>query len=206
MQLDSSHKAGQDCLMCSRYELNSPRKEIAARFDLEEEPDYSPQAALRPTDLAPVITSLGMASMIAWGIPAPWDGKPLINARGETLREKKTFQPLLEKRCLVPASAYFEWRNDGRRKHKNRISPDEDLFAFAGLTDGTHFTIVTCAPAEQIAHIHGRMPVILNRATERQWLDHSLPFDAVAPLLKPFEASIEADEEVIVEPQPDLFD
>jgi putative SOS response-associated peptidase YedK len=191
--------------MCSRYELKSPREEIAARFDLEMLADYEPIPELRPTNFAPILTGGGLIEVAAWGIPAPWDGKPLINARGETLREKATFRPLLEKRCLVPASAYFEWRNDGKRKRKNRISAQEDLFAFAGLTDGKHFTIVTCTPAAQIAYIHGRMPVILDRQMERQWIDPTLPFDTVSPLLEPYKAPLEAEEEEFIERQPDLF-
>ena len=116
------------------------------------------------------------ARLLGWGLPVEWDAKPLINARAETLAEKKTFQPLLDARCLVPATAYFEWRKASAGKLKNRIAPsDGGLFAFAGLMDGRRFTIITCRPAPEIAHIHGRMPVILDRRAEPKWIDPGVP-------------------------------
>ncbi len=142
---------------------------------------------LRPTNRAPVIAGGRRAHLLVWGLPAPWNDKPLINARAETLARKKTFRPLLGNRCLVPATAYFEWRGEGRRKLKMRIAPaDGGLMAFAGLTDGDHFTIITCAPAPAIAHIHDRMPVILDAGAEEPWLDLGLPFTAVDALLVPY--------------------
>ncbi len=122
-----------------------------------------------------------------WNDSPSWDSRPLINARAETIDVRKTFRPLLANRCLVPASAYFEWRRQDGRKLKCRIAPrGTGLWAFAGLTDGEFFTIITCSPAPAIAHIHGRMPVILERRAEGDWIDASKPFEEVAPLLTPY--------------------
>ena len=123
--------------------------------------------------------------------------KPLINARAETIAEKKTFKPLLDNRCLVPATAYFEWRKSGPAKLKNRIAPaDGGVLAFAGLSDGERFTVITCLPAVGIAHIHDRMPAILARAAEERWIDPGLSFTEVRGLLVPFETeTLEAEEE-----------
>ncbi|MCW9035889.1 MAG: SOS response-associated peptidase [Rhodospirillales bacterium] len=194
--------------MCARFELNRSMEEIAVRFGLKSYIGKAEILQVRPTNLIPVVIQPGQWEEMVWGIPAPWDGKPLINARSETLAEKKTFQPLLENRCLIPATAYFEWRKDGSKKHKNRLSlKDENLFAFAGLTDGKHVTIITCAPSIEIAHIHNRMPVILGQGNEEQWLDAAQSFSDVAPLLSSYPGDkIEAEEEVIIEKQPDLFD
>ena len=109
--------------------------------------------------------------LLIWVLIAEWSQKPLINARAETIGEKKTFQPLLGNRCLVPATAYFEWRKSGGAKLKNRIAPaDGGVLAFAGLSYGERFTVITCRPASGIAHIHGRMPAILAKAAEERWI------------------------------------
>lgn len=139
---------------------------------------------IRPTNLAPVITVGGAVAMRPWGLSVSWQSQPLINARSETLADKPTFKPLLGQRCLVPASAYFEWRKDGKLKIKTRIHPANDnLFAMAGLIGDGRFTIVTCAPSPSIAHIHDRMPVIISPDAEARWLDGRIDFAELAPLL-----------------------
>ena len=71
----------------------------------------------------------------------------------------------------------FEWRRDEGRKIKTRIhNISGNLFAMAGLTDGDNFTIVTMVPAAAIAHIHSRMPVIIDANSEASWLDPELEF------------------------------
>jgi len=168
---------------------------IMERFALESAPPVPNQDELRPTDQALVIDGDG-PRLLRWGLQAKWDGKPLINARAETLTEKATFRPLLDRRCLVPMSAYFEWRGADGKKLKNRIAAaDGAICAFAGLTDGTAFTIVTCPPSPAIAHIHGRMPVILDDGAARAWADAGRRFNDVASLLAPFAGRLEVREE-----------
>jgi len=198
--------------MCSRFEQNAPPADLAQRFGLEDPPPAPNIAELRPTDLSLVIDRRngGDATprLLTWGLSIDWDAKPLINARAETLSQKKTFRGLLENRCLVPATAYFEWRKDAGAKYKNRIeTADEDIFAFAGIMEGDRFTIVTCAPVPTIAHIHNRMPVILDRSAEAPWIDPNVPFADVSGLLIPYpSAPLKADEETPPPPrQPDLF-
>lgn len=194
--------------MCSRYEMDAEPEQVARRFGLELAlPPLAPGSEVRPTDRALVIAGGRQPLVLGWGLPASWDGKPLINARAETLEERKTFRPLLAKRCLVPASAYFEWRRQDGRKLKNRIAPgDSRLWAFAGLTDGTFFTIITCPPAPAIAHVHGRMPVILERRAENAWIDASKPFAQVAPLLVPYSADeFNVEEDTAQAPPGPLF-
>lgn len=196
--------------MCSRYELNARARQIMERFDLAAVPPMPPAPELRPTDQALIVVADAGArrgELAQWGLRPDWDqGKPLINARAESLAERRTFRPLLASRCLVPASAYFEWRRHGGRRLKTRIGPAEGgVVAFAGLCDGDTFTLVTCAPAPAIAHVHDRMPVILAPHAEAAWLDPARPFDAVAAHLAPYAAApLAADEET--PRQPDLFE
>lgn len=187
--------------MCSRFEMNSPPRELARRFGLKSPPPAPNAAELRPTNQALVIDRAGgragniEARLCAWGLAVTWDTKPLINARAETLAEKRTFRPLLDSRCLVPATAWFEWRKLGRAKLKNRIAPEGgDVFALAGLTDGERFTIVTCGAASAVAQIHHRMPVVLDAGAESSWIDPAVPFAEVKDLLVPFTGALVADE------------
>ncbi|NQU59026.1 MAG: SOS response-associated peptidase [Rhodospirillales bacterium] len=195
--------------MCSNFDNDGNPSELDERFDLRCSSQIPNKQNIRPTDLALIIEAGRSTRLLPWGIPAPWAmdsrGKPIINARAETLEKKQTFRPLLEQRCLVPASTWYEWREAGGKKLKNKISlPESPLFAFAGLTDGNHFTLITCRPSPSIAHIHNRMPVVMAPNDETAWLDADLPFTAVAKLLIPYDAgplSSEEDKPL----QPDLF-
>jgi putative SOS response-associated peptidase YedK len=175
------------------------------QFHLDAPPPVPNSDDMRPTDQA-LIIGPGGPRLMRWGLTVTWDRKPLINARAETLDAKPTFRPLLEKRCLVPMTAYLEWRKaeDGS-KRKNRIAPaDAGPAAFAGLTDGDAFTIVTCAPAPTIGHIHDRMPVILERAEADTWLS-AAPFADARAVLHPFAGALMYEEQVPERTQGELF-
>ena len=111
---------------------------------------------------------------------------PVINTRAETLAEKPSFAPLLKnKRCLIPASGFFEWKKEGTRKIPFYISlPDQPLFAFAGLYDEWHdpagtllstYTIITTNSNSLMATVHNRQPVILSKEHEEQWITGEQP-------------------------------
>jgi putative SOS response-associated peptidase YedK len=195
--------------MCSNFDNDASPHELDVRFDLHGAPQTANKQNHRPTDMALVIEAERKPRLLSWGIPAPWAqngrSKPIINARAETLAQKPTFRPLLKQRCLVPATAWYEWRAAEGNKLKNRISlPKAKLFAFAGLADGDHFTLITCPPEPSIAHIHNRMPVVLTPQGEAAWLDADQPFLDVARYLVPYTAGPLISEEEPLE-QPDLF-
>jgi putative SOS response-associated peptidase YedK len=188
--------------VCSRYELLTKIESIIAGFavreplpdDFDNGPDPFTLSEIKPTNRAPVITPGGKLVLRPWGLKVDWQNQPVINARSETLDQKPTFKPLLARRCLVPATAYFEWRKAGRDKIKTRLRPqNNDLFAFAGLLNDEAFTIVTCTPTPAIAHIHDRMPVILPRAAQDLWLSDQ-PYSAVKSVLVSFGESMTFDE------------
>jgi len=165
------------------------------------------KADLRPTDLSLIITAGKTPRLQSWGLSVDWSKQPMINARSETLSEKPTFRGLLEQRCIVPASAYFEWRKteDGKKRKNTIHASDSPIMAMAGLTNGERFTIVTCVPAPGIAHIHNRMPVILPLDSVDVWLS-AAPFKDVANTLIPFAGPLTFEEETPpTPPQADLF-
>jgi putative SOS response-associated peptidase YedK len=124
---------------------------------------------------------------LRWGLlPGRWaekKGPPLINARAETLTRQPAYsESFRERRCLIPADGFYEWRDDEAGKTPTWVSrPGGELFAFAGVwaalraRDGSgelhSCAIVTCEPNELIRPIHDRMPVVLAPEAEALWLE-----------------------------------
>jgi len=174
--------------MCGRYSLICI-DDLGNRFRV-----FDPMIGARsrfniaPGNEMPVIVRAGEkhAAVMRWGLIPSWTrdiraARPLINARAESLAEKPAFRGLLRsRRCLVPASGFYEWKKEGNRKSPYYLQiPGEPLFAFAGLYDQWHnpegvtvstYTIVTCDANPLVAAIHDRMPVILPRQAEERWL------------------------------------
>ena len=195
--------------MCSEFEQDPNPADLAIRFELIELLPQINMAFIRPTGQALIIGMNKQPMIAGWGFEAGWDTKPLINARSETLTEKKSFQPHLETRCIVPATGYSEWRKEDGKKLRNRIHPsDQTLFSMAGLINDNKFTIMTCQPSPEIAYIHNRMPVVLTPEGEKSWLDPSNTFKTVSQHLVPYDrARMIANEDQTLPPrQGSLFD
>lgn len=144
-----------------------------------------------PTAVVPVIapnrTGERAVFPMQWGftLSASGEGKKpplIINARSETAAVKPLFRDSwAQRRCVIPASAYFEWEHrmgfDGKPKvgTKYRIAPKEGERTYlAGLyrmEEGLPvFTVLTRAPAADLFWMHDRMPVMLPEATLDAWL------------------------------------
>ncbi len=106
----------------------------------------------------------------------------MINARSETVAEKPSFRKAFaDRRCIVPASGFFEWKREGKAKQPYYItSADGSILCFAGIherwTDPEtkdeirSVSILTTEPNALMASIHNRMPVILAREQINGWL------------------------------------
>ena len=111
-----------------------------------------------------------------WSYQLP-DGKLIFNARSETAAQKAMFADgMRQRRCLVPADYYYEWQKTGQGKQKYAIAPaDVNGFFLAGIyrieQGRPVFSILTKDPAESIAFIHNRMPVILPNEVMSDWLN-----------------------------------
>ena len=192
--------------MCGRYTLTDPDPRILRmRFDLSEsvQIEEEPRFNIAPTDPVLAIRQREQGREIGrlrWGLVPPGKtprqvGRPIINLRAESVRKGAFKSAFEERRCLIPADGFYEWRTDEDGKVPVWISlPDAELFSFAGLwskstdEDGSDLhscTIVTCEPSEQIRPIHNRMPVILPRQAEAEWLAPDADHAALNELLQP---------------------
>ena len=143
--------------------------------------------------------------MMKWGLVPHWTqdihtAKRPINTCAETLSEKPSFTELLKnRRCLVPASGFFEWKKEGSKKIPFYLHlPKNPLFAFAGLYDCWtgpdrnllfSYMIITTEPNDLIAQIHNRMPSMFLPENEDRWLSKTpLSTGDLKEILAPFPA------------------
>jgi len=131
-----------------------------------------------PGNIAPVLAAEHEARFMLWGFPNLIAGKrPLINARSETAAVKRTFSDAMaSRRCLVPASGYYEWKTIGK-KHKEKYEftlSDRETMYMAGIySPENQFAILTRAASPSTGDIHDRMPVILPKTLGDVWLNES---------------------------------
>lgn len=133
-----------------------------------------------PTSVVPVIAnSRAMEQkpfLMKWGYSME-DGKLVINTRSETAEERMLFADgMKQRRCLIPASYYYEWERRSTQKTKYEIKPVRaGVMYMAGIyrmeKKQPVFTILTKEPAQSIAFIHDRMPVILDKEMISDWLN-----------------------------------
>ena len=190
--------------MCGRFTLNKRRDELADHYGLADVPVFTGGYNIAPSAQAPVIRT-GQAqereaAVCHWGFIPHWVKEPVlkpINARAETLTDKPYFRDAFrQRRCLVPASGYYEWRMESGSKQPYFIRvKGAGLFSFAGLwsswqgPDGLmeSFAVITTAANEELVDIHDRMPVIVGPDDYGAWLE-----EGGGDLLRPCTLGMEA--------------
>lgn len=175
--------------MCGRYYIDDSLKGFEALVEElnRGKPGGAPikTGEIRPTDVAPVIANSRARRqrpfLMRWGFGgAGRNARPVINARSESAHEKPMFRDaMLGRRCLVPASYYFEWQTQGKSREKLAMKPDGPVMYMAGLyrlepgEPLAAFTILTQEADERITHIHDRMPVLLPAQWAGEWLSQT---------------------------------
>lgn len=187
--------------MCGRYNLIATGQQIMNHFRLLSLPAHKPDYNIPPGQKILAVVQMedgsNRAVNLYWGLIPSWAkdraiSSHLINARAETLTEKPSFKnAYLHRRCLIPATGFFEWQSTGRlandihtlpgdkRKQPYHIhQPDHALFAFAGIWEHWEHNqetvyscaIITIAANAKMASIHDRMPVIIATGDYNSWL------------------------------------
>lgn len=199
--------------MCFTVSISKDIDYLVGRFDavfddpVLFEPSYYVSAFTLPR--LPVIANddPDKIRMLTWGLVPSWikDERSAgeirfktFNARAESLHEKPSFRhSIRNKRCLVLADGFFEWRDFNGKKYPYYIRlTDGSAFAFAGIWDHWEngpnniesFSIITTRANPLLEKIHNtkkRMPVILKKEDEKRWLSSDLSTDEVNSLLVP---------------------
>lgn len=181
--------------MCGRYSIGTKPDVLAAVFKLATMPLFEPRYNVAPTQLAPVLRMDASGRLcldfLKWGFIPSWADDPaignrMINARAETAAEKPAFRKAFQqRRCLIPADAFYEWKKVGRKKQPYAVRMrDGGPFAIAGLWETWRaktadeeareiesFTILTIEPNDLVKELHDRMPAIIDPADYAKWLD-----------------------------------
>ncbi len=117
-----------------------------------------------------------IAEVLAWGYESARKNTLIFNARTETVRERPMFRYDYEtRRCLIPASKFYEWKQTGeRKKEKYEFFVPGEILYLAGIyhkdPQGDRFTILTREAEGCMTGIHHRMPLILHREELEKWL------------------------------------
>ncbi len=171
--------------MCGRFTLATPPEILAALFGLEAADWNVPRYNIAPQTRVVTIRSAGArrtAQSLLWGAINPKEGRPVINARSETVATSPLFaRAFAASRVLVPADGFYEWTKEGtkRRGHYFR-QPGSKPFAFAGIAVGPPpssdlgepaAVILTTEASESVRGVHDRMPLIVSPADFDLWLD-----------------------------------
>lgn len=189
--------------MCGRYALATEADELAEAFDLPGLTfAHFARYNIAPSQDAPVVAEDAQGrrmGLLTWGfVPQGMDepGSGFINARSESVQQKPSFREAFERRrCLVPASGFYEWKREGKGKVPYWLyPPDGGVISFAGIWERWErpespvrhtYAILTTEATEDVRPIHDRMPVVVAEQDRDLWLNRSSELRKVSRLLRP---------------------
>jgi putative SOS response-associated peptidase YedK len=185
--------------MCGRYVLAKPRCRSAVEREyfggLDKFPERYNVAPTQTMPIARLVDGKLQLTPARWGFPF-WSNDETItfrtiNARAETVATKPIFRAAYaSRRCLVPASGYYEWQTRSSGKQPYYFTTrDLSLLAFAGLWERAQpdsdaqicYTIIVGEPNPFTQDVHDRMPIIVESKDWNTWMTASDP----GALLKP---------------------
>jgi putative SOS response-associated peptidase YedK len=191
--------------MCGRYFLYYDKDIIIDAFNLVNEFEFDKRFNIAPSQevLAIIKGSNGnRAGYMKWGLVPKWAkdpkiGNKLINARSETIDEKISFKDSFQqKRCLIPASGFYEWVKEGNKKQPYQFYlKEKEPFAFAGVwsrwkqeSDGEVHEKITCSILTKgsnsfMGKYHHRMPIMLKPEEGEIWLNRNNERETLFKLL-----------------------
>ena len=188
--------------MCGRFTLKRPGR-IRVGGLIEELPPLPPRYNIAPSQEVLAVLERGAqreATLVQWGLVPSWsnDAKGIINARVETIEDKRSFSESFQRRrCLILADGFYEWERIGEISQPYFFEmADSAPFAFAGVWDQwrhagrsiTSCAIITTTANELLAKIHQRMPVILGAESYDLWLSEESRAPDLKEILVPFPA------------------
>jgi putative SOS response-associated peptidase YedK len=212
--------------MCYFFSQADELIKIQKRFQLEANNGlkYQPRSKIVGFDFpdVPIITIQEPTTLqnFKWGLIPYWVKETntafkirqmTLNARAETLFVKPAYKDsIIKRRCLIPATGFYEWQHIGKAKIPYFITLNEDeIFAFGGICDTwvnietgeiyNSFSIITTEANELMSEIHNtkkRMPFILPKEYENEWLNSNLKSKEVIELIQPYNSNLMKAEKI----------
>ena len=171
--------------MCGRFFLDAQAGDIVEHYNAPPPELFAPRYNIAPT--TPVLARHAEGfGLYRWGLIPHWAkdvaiGNRMFNARAETVAEKPSFRNAYRRRrCLVPASGFYEWRLENGRKQPYCCHRDHALFSMAGIWEhwqdagGNEIdscAVITTEASGAMRELHERMPVYVAPGDYAAWLD-----------------------------------
>ena len=192
--------------MCGRFALTSDESGICEYFRVNLSTPVKPRFNIAPSQKLLIIrlqseTQEHTSSLVRWGLIPSWAkdqsiGARLTNARSETVLTKPSFRDSFRRRrCLIPATGFYEWTTSGKRKQPYYVRLiSNEPFGIGGLWDSWEdnekieetCTILTCDANQAMQHLHPRMPVVIQPERYDAWLSSATELTDLSQDLLPF--------------------
>lgn len=188
--------------MLDRYSISASANVIAERFGVDVPGRYKPRYNAGPSQLLPIITagSKGI-SYFYWGTSPEWAKnksitEKIINVRAESIMEKPMFRRKLARfRCAAPCDGFYLWKRISKKSNVpyRFTMKSRELFSIAGFWEEFEdengeqfhtFSLITCEANKFVIAVHERMPMMLDKSSEREWLDLNVSEERLAAILK----------------------
>ena len=192
--------------MCGRFAFFGKGQFGYESLALPEPPPFERYNIAPTQDILAIRTSSETGrpewALLHWGLVPSWSKESktkhlLINARAEEIEAKPSYRgPVRHRRCIVPASGFYEWLRQGAGKQPYFVRPAADkVFALAGIWDRWEgklgeiiesVAIITTSANELMQPIHDRMPVALGKGNVAEWIAPQTELEKALAMLKPF--------------------
>lgn len=168
--------------MCGRYYIDDETsveiKKIIQNISKHMSETHMKMGEIYPSQEAPILVAKKdeiVPRVITWGASGYDKGSRIINARSETVFEKRMFQDSIKKRrCIIPANGFYEWNQVGKKKKYYFTDYDADTIYMAGIYNQFQgiesFIILTTSANAGMKEIHNRMPILLQKDEMQEWI------------------------------------
>ena len=168
-------------MMCGRYTFFTDKElqevdDIVEKISRDLQMDKMKTEEIFPTNVAPILLpkeDFVVPRLMAWGFPNFRNKGVIINARAETVREKRMFGPSLERRrCIIPSTGFYEW-DASKKKYLFNVSGSGMLYMAAiynQFEEEDRFVILTTEANPSMLDIHDRMPVVVPKNQINDWI------------------------------------
>lgn len=168
--------------MCGRYYIDDETsleiKKIVQRIQNQMSKPSMKMGEIYPSENVPILVAKNdeiVPGVITWGAPGFDKGSRIINARSETVYEKKMFKDsIIYRRCIIPANGFYEWNRLGDKKKYYFTDYEQDAIYMAGIynkyQDEDCFIILTTNANSSMSDIHNRMPLIIKKEQTLDWI------------------------------------